>query len=100
MTAQYATVLCSTRACSALSKERSVSSSPVMIIDGLWCCAAAQHAAAAQHRHHGGIIAGSVIGALAAVAVLAALIAALCTRKERSRCERAPHVSLNGCSPH
>ena len=61
-----------------------------MMSDSPWYCAAAQHAAAAQHIHHGGIIAGSVIGALAAVAVFAALIAALCTRKERSRCGRAP----------
>ena len=66
------------------------SSSFIMMSDSPWYCAAAQHAAAAQHRHHGGIIAGSVIGALAAVAVFAALIAALCTRKERSRCGRAP----------
>ena len=84
-------VFCSSRACSSrlLLVRDSVSTSSKAASNSLWSCAAAQHAAAAQHRHHGGIVAGSVIGALAAVAVFAALIAALCTRKERSRWDTA-----------
>lgn len=60
--------------------------------DNLKFCTAAEHAAAARHRHHGGIVAGSVIGALAALAVFAILLAALCMRKQGGRCVTASHV--------
>ena len=94
------TLRCCAAAAHAAHYKKSIqSSSSIMMSDSPWYCAAAQHAAAAQHRHHGGIIAGSVIGALAAVAVFAALIAALCTRKERSRCDRAPVQPLQRTPP-